>query len=112
MKCQVCHSSKAIWAWQPFGPGDDILYFSALGWHYRGFPVIKVCDHCYDAIGGSPTEFTYQNERYITSGVSVRRVPSYVSDALAWLEDTDIDGEQADVVDRNEDIPGIWDAGL
>ena len=45
-KCQEkkCNND-ATWAWQPFGPSDTAPgSFTSLGWHYRGFPVIKLCD--------------------------------------------------------------------
>lgn len=45
-KCQLCKTKEAIWAWQPDGPGEDEYTFTALGHHYRGFPVVKVCEPC------------------------------------------------------------------
>ena len=43
-RCQVCtERHEAAWAWQPFGPGG-VDCFVLPGSHYRGFPVIKVCD--------------------------------------------------------------------
>lgn len=43
-KCQVCKKNEAIWAAQFIG--EDVPTFSTLGSHYRGFPVVKVCDIC------------------------------------------------------------------
>ena len=50
-KCERCKRmnketiGEALWAWQPFGPDEQPSY-SLLGSHYRGFPVIKICDDC------------------------------------------------------------------
>lgn len=43
-------------------------------------------------------------------GVDLFPPPPKINDATMRYEETDIDG--SDVVDHNEDIPGIWDAGL
>ena len=43
-KCKFC-GAAAGWSWQPNGPGE-VLTFTTLGSHYRGFAVIKVCDAC------------------------------------------------------------------
>ena len=43
--CQLCKNDEAIWAYQPEGP-DAEHPLVLLGNHYRGFPVVKVCDEC------------------------------------------------------------------
>lgn len=87
-KCQVCKVDEAWFAYQPFGPDKNPhKWMTELGSHYRGFPVIKVCGFCHDAIAkGTPTEFTYKGTRYISSGSEVKQVPEYVADALLWFE--------------------------
>jgi len=42
-KCQVCKKNRANYAVQIIG-GEVSAY--SLGWHIRGFPMIKVCDGC------------------------------------------------------------------
>ena len=46
MKCQICKQKERDWSWQPFGPDESALTFALPGSHYRGFPVIGVCDWC------------------------------------------------------------------
>jgi len=42
VKCQICKRDEACSAFQPFGPDEKPHKFMmALGYHYRGFPVIK-----------------------------------------------------------------------
>lgn len=89
MKCQICKHDEAIWAWQPFGP-DERWSFTALGCHYRGFPVIKICDQCHDLIEDTTSffEFDFQGQGYIIdSNGKIYPVPNYVGDRLAWLMD-------------------------
>jgi len=66
-KCQVCKVNQAEWAWQPFGPGESVLSFTAIGWHYRGFPVVKVCDECKRTIeiGARTVSFRYRSTDYV-----------------------------------------------
>ncbi len=45
IQCKICHVAVADWAWQPCGPGT-VMTFTTLGSHYRGYPVVKVCDWC------------------------------------------------------------------
>lgn len=87
-KCQCCECDDATYAYQPFGPDESPhTAMTELGSHYRGFPVIKVCSVCHDAIRkGTPMEFTYKGKRYIASRNEVLEVPEYVSDALLWWE--------------------------
>lgn len=87
-KCQVCKVDEAVYAYQPFGPDPEPhKWMACLGSHYRGFPVIKVCEFCENTIEeGTPTEFIYKGVRYISSRDEVYQVPDYVSDALLWLE--------------------------
>ena len=43
--CMRGCGEMAPWAWHPFGPGEP-LTFMMPGSHYRGFPVLRVCqDH-------------------------------------------------------------------
>lgn len=42
-RCCIAECAEATaWAWQPFGPGETRT-FMAPGSHYRGFPVLWVC---------------------------------------------------------------------
>lgn len=43
-RCQVCKADEALWARQYIG--EDTPTYTTLGSHYRGFPVVKVCDKC------------------------------------------------------------------
>ena len=78
MKCKVCKHAEAEWAWQPWGPGNSHLSFTVLGSHYRGFPVVKVCDFCKrEAIenakeSGKPVRFSFTGGDYVFDG---ERVP-------------------------------------
>ena len=64
-KCHVCQNNVAEWAWQPFGPSEDADCFTALGSHYRGFPVIKICDDCKQRYqSGEPLVFVYRGLWY------------------------------------------------
>jgi hypothetical protein len=72
-KCAICHTNEAIHAWQPFGPDTGTarhgLSFAALGSHYRGFPVIKVCQPCTLRIqDGERVEFTYAKQHFTMYG--------------------------------------------
>jgi hypothetical protein len=51
------HEEEAMWAWQPFGPGEDYNCFTFEGEHYRGFAALHVCDACKKRIqaGGAAT---------------------------------------------------------
>jgi hypothetical protein len=72
-KCQICKKSTVAWAWQPFGPDSYIQRCTTLGSHYRGFPVIKICDNCRDSMmvyGG--INFNYKNKPYHASVVDVQ----------------------------------------
>lgn len=68
-RCQVCKlGNEALWAWQPFGPSDDwTAAFVTLGSHYRGFPVVKVCDACRQMIKTQPIFFAYKKTTYGTN---------------------------------------------
>lgn len=74
-KCQICKCEDATTAWQPFGPAESPMSFSFLGSHYRGFPVVKVCDTCrLQAIEGAannrsgPVHFAYKGVQYVFDG--------------------------------------------
>jgi len=66
MRCQCCRSEEAQWSWQPFGPDAEAQTAFALpGSHYRGFPVIKVGDHCKLKIGQlQEVHFSYRGNLY------------------------------------------------
>ena len=75
MKCQVCKHAPAEWSWQPCGPDENPLSFSLPGNHYRGFPIVKVCDFCKrEAIevahlpDQKPVRFTYKAIEYVFDG--------------------------------------------
>jgi hypothetical protein len=85
-KCKTCNTDEPIWAWQPFGP-DDKGITALLGSHYRGFPVIPICNQCKsDADAGIPLEFIYKKERYIGNHIDFHHVPSYIDDSLWFWE--------------------------
>lgn len=46
-KCQSCKQAEAEWAYQP-----ELESFYAIGWHQRGFAVVKVCESCRQQIKG------------------------------------------------------------
>ncbi len=50
VKCQLCKQNEAEWAMQFVA--EDTPSFSALGSHYRGFSVTKVCDKCRELAQG------------------------------------------------------------
>ena len=89
-KCQICKEQEAEWAWQPFGPSTDSSECMAfLGSHIRGFVVIKVCEDCKENITkGHAMEFDYKGSHYIGDKLRVILCPSYISDPLAYFEDT------------------------
>jgi len=65
-KCRICKEREAEWSWQPFGPAKDSREtFTVPGWHYRGFPVIPVCETCKDKIqAGETVQFDYKRTTY------------------------------------------------
>jgi len=80
--CYVCHEHEAIYAWQPFGPGDDYNCFTSPGSHYRGFPVIKVCDDCRTRILATLTDpfanqvvFNCQHNGYYVHNGQLKEMP-------------------------------------
>lgn len=88
-KCQICRHKEAINAWQPFGPGPTPKTFTVLGHHYRGFPVIKVCESCKnDLKAGIPCDFELKGKRYIGTTEGVIEIPDYVDDTLSYWEET------------------------
>lgn len=65
MKCQSCKVQTATWSWQPFGPDALGTTFTTPGSHYRGFPVVKVCESCKEAVlQNHPVNFSYQGNLY------------------------------------------------
>lgn len=80
--CRTCLIEPAVLAWQPFGPNetpDGSGAFTALGWHYRGFPVVPVCDACHDTIirhdGDRAFTLRYVPYIYVAARRSVERAP-------------------------------------
>lgn len=75
MKCQICKHADAEWSWQPWGPDESPLSFTLPGSHYRGFPVVKVCDFCKResleviAITGKRVEFSHKGNTYEFDGI-------------------------------------------
>lgn len=86
-KCETCHAQEAIWAWHPFGPGEDHC-FTTLGSHYRGWIVIKVCDECKNQIeDGLPMNFVVHGKQMIGNRSSdILEIPDYVGDSLLFWE--------------------------
>jgi hypothetical protein len=66
-KCACCSTDEAEWAFQPFGPSEEVASaFMTLGSHYRGFPSLQVCDACKSAIQeGRPVYFSYKKALYM-----------------------------------------------
>lgn len=86
-KCQICKTNPVEMAWQPFGPDEDgRRALTMLGSHYRGFPVVKVCDSCADGVRDGAVEFEYKGKRYIQDGAELMELPEYVADGLAYRE--------------------------
>ena len=79
-KCQICKQEDAVSAFQPFGPDEQPhTFMTALGWHYRGFPVIKVCGACHDwIVEGRPVDFMYKGKRYLYDNGNIAEVPGQV----------------------------------
>lgn len=65
MECEICYQASEEF-WQPFGPDKKtILSFACPGKHARGFPIIKVCSDCRDAIkSGTPRLFKYRGKQF------------------------------------------------
>lgn len=68
-RCVSC-KQEADYIWQPFGPGE-IMIFAAPGFHYRGFAALPLCDACKvrletDDAEGHPhlIRFVYRKEGY------------------------------------------------
>lgn len=82
-KCRICKNEEALWSWQPLGPAEDSREtFTAPGFHYRGFPVIPVCDDCKQNIqGGDEVQFDYKSITYTCIDdqvLTTRRVTKYI----------------------------------
>lgn len=82
-KCQCCKQEYAVDAWQPFGPSETVDCFTGIGSHYRGFPVIKVCDACHTKISQAVHEsdkyggfhFTYSDIPFVVVKNEVTKSP-------------------------------------
>lgn len=73
-KCRIC-GARSDWSWQPFGPDAEAprAGFTAPGWHYRGFPIVPVCESCKrDIEHDMPVAFTLKGWRYVVEGDEVR----------------------------------------
>lgn len=90
MKCQACKEQEVVWAWQPFGPDEKPNCYTLLGSHYRGFPVIKVCDSCKTAFetGDFPVTFAYKGRQFTGRNHEVREVSP-----VLWAGETYTPGE-------------------
>lgn len=113
MKCKVC-KQEAEWAWQPFGPSDDTrTSFTSLGWHYRGFPVVKTCDECKKKFEqGETLTFTYKKVEYtanLKDGVKpVDNIKTYAT--IEEAEEAMARGETVRIEFKPEDInPALID---
>ena len=81
-KCQIYPGEPAIWAWQPFGPSEDIVgSFTCLGSHYRGFPVIKISDYAkkeIERVGTTYADilfcFSYKGDQYQLSKTGIKKL--------------------------------------
>lgn len=98
MKCQACKEQEAEWSWQPWGPDTTPDSFALLGHHYRGFPIIKVCDSCKTDFqrGDFKVRIEFRGHKYIAEHHQVREV-----DASLWL------GEEC-VPSELNDAPAIY----
>jgi hypothetical protein len=77
MICQSCKTrgTEAQYAWQPLGPDEKATSFMALGSHYRGFPVIKICGTCKHRIEqGQPVYFAVKSQQWLCEEGRVSRV--------------------------------------
>lgn len=77
-KCKHCHKNEAIWAWQPFGPDEDPQSSSRLGYHTRGFPMIQLCDFCFDLMCDNTENgfvFLWKRKPYILVNGKVKEGP-------------------------------------
>jgi hypothetical protein len=74
-KCRIC-KSLADYAWQPWGPAVEALRagFVLLGSHYRGFPVVPVCESCKrDIEHDDAVRFAVKGRSYVLDGDDLRQ---------------------------------------
>lgn len=81
-KCNCCiyqtTDNQAVWAWQPFGPGGVADTFTTLGSHYRGYPVVKVCDGCKKKLqSGESVKFSHKRRHYVIFRGLINEVREY-----------------------------------
>jgi hypothetical protein len=75
-KCRIC-GAVANWSWQPFGPAAEAPRsgFTRSGWHYRGFPVVPVCESCKrDIEHDVSVAFAWRGQHYALVGDEVQFV--------------------------------------
>jgi len=56
-RCRVCKEHEAEWSVQYVASDEPSI--SAIGWHYRGFRMVKVCNACAEKVRSG--EYTYEN---------------------------------------------------
>lgn len=95
IKCQIYPCDEALWAFQPFGPSENIAHMAMLGSHYRGFPVIKIGDEARQMIeAGREVQFTYKRQRYVAVNGEVKPIN------FTAVAGVDTDGKRILVVKR------------
>ena len=90
MKCQMCREHDAVTSWQPFGPAENCRdgdAFMAFGSHYRGYPVMKICEDCQGMIQNGENisfEYGYEQTEYLLMGeLAPITAPKYDK----WIKD-------------------------
>lgn len=79
-KCQIYPEEEAVWAFQPFGPDEDIRWMAMLGSHYRGFPIIKIGELAREQIErGEYVQFRYSEVWYVAIDGKVMTKDEYLS---------------------------------
>jgi hypothetical protein len=76
-RCKVCGQLVAFgYSWQPCGPSDSSRdNFAYPGWHYRGFPVVFICEDCKERIErGDTVTFEYHKQQFKLEGNEISKV--------------------------------------
>jgi len=67
-KCQALDcTNEAVWHWQPTIGADSGDYYTMtlMGWFYRGWPVINLCQQCADKLRQTKTiKFRYHRQLF------------------------------------------------
>lgn len=53
-KCEMCHRDEANWAMQWMDGKRKPPTFIGLGYHYRGFGLVRVCNRCMEILRQPP----------------------------------------------------------